>query len=92
MVADLWQRKVKITGCIENSTSVVLQQCQSQVSFIRNGSSVVLKYLPIILKGSQRFLSIREHFPSFKNVVKILIRCQSPSFENFLYFGIAGDQ
>ena len=29
MVADLWQRRSKINGCFQNSTAVVLQQCQN---------------------------------------------------------------
>ena len=32
-IADLWQRKRKSNGCLKNSTSVVLQQCQNNVSF-----------------------------------------------------------
>ena len=28
LVADLWQRKGKISGCFKNSTSIVLQQHQ----------------------------------------------------------------
>ena len=30
MVADLRQRKGKISGCFKNSTSIVLQQCQNK--------------------------------------------------------------
>ena len=32
MIADLWQRKGKIGGCFKNSTSVVFQQSQNEVS------------------------------------------------------------
>ena len=92
MVADLLQRKGTIRGCFKNTTAVVLQQCQNQVSFQRNGSGLILKFLLTILKGGQCFLFMREHFLSFKNVVKILIRYHSPSFENLLYFDIAGEQ
>ena len=66
MVADLSQRKGKISGCFKNSTSTVNQQCQNKVNFQRNGSGVVLKFLLIILKGWQCFLFIREHILSFK--------------------------
>ena len=31
VVADLWQRKCKISGCFENSTSIVLQQSQNSL-------------------------------------------------------------
>ena len=66
MVADLWQRKGKIGGCFKNRTSVVLQQCQNQVSFQRYGSGLVLKFLLLILLGLQCFLFMREHLLSFK--------------------------
>ena len=33
MVADLWQGKVKISGCFKNSTSIVLQQCQNTTQY-----------------------------------------------------------
>ena len=51
VVAYLWLRKGKISGCFKNSsTSIVLQQCLNQVIlnqviFQRNGSGVVLKFL-----------------------------------------------
>ena len=51
VVADLWQRKGKISGCFKNSTSTVLPRCQNKVSFQRKGSSVVLKFLLNLLKG-----------------------------------------
>ena len=51
VVADLWQRKCKVSGCFKNSTSFVLQQFQNKVSFQRNGSSVVLKFLLKSFKG-----------------------------------------
>ena len=35
MVADLWQRRGKISG---NCISIVLQQCQNKVSFQKTGS------------------------------------------------------
>ena len=47
-----------------NRTSVVLQQYKNKVSFQRNDSGIVLKFLLIILKGWQCFLFIREHFPN----------------------------
>ena len=50
-LAELWQKKEKISCCFKNSTSVVLQQCQNQLSFQRNGFGVVLKLLLIISKG-----------------------------------------
>ena len=63
---------------------VALQQCQNQVTLQRNRSGVVSKFLLIILKEWRCFLVIRAHFLSFKNLVKIFIRFQSPSFENLL--------
>ena len=30
VVADLWKREGKISGCLKNSTSIVLQQCQNK--------------------------------------------------------------
>ena len=42
VIADLWRGKGKICGCFKNGTSVVLQQCQNQVSFQSNGSDVVI--------------------------------------------------
>ena len=82
----------KISGCFKNSTSVVLQQCQNQVSFQINGSGFALKFLLIILKAWQCFLFKQEHCLSFKNEVKISIRCQSPFFQNLLYSDIAREQ
>ena len=35
LVADLWPRKDKISGYFKNGTSIVLQQCQNNVSFQR---------------------------------------------------------
>ena len=51
VVADLWQRRGKISGCFKNSTSVVLQECQNKVNLRRKGSSIVLRFLVILLKG-----------------------------------------
>ena len=51
MVAGLWQRKGKVSGCFKNNTSIVLQQCQNKVNFQRKGSSVVVKLLLNLLKG-----------------------------------------
>ena len=51
VVADLWQRKGKISGCFKNSTFVVLEQCRNKVSSQRKGSSVVLKVFVNLLKG-----------------------------------------
>ena len=42
--------KGKICGCFKNSTSFVLQQCQNQVRFQRNGSAAVLKFLLNLLE------------------------------------------
>ena len=81
MVADLWQRNGKISGCFKNSASIVLQQQQNKISFQRKGSGVVLKFL----------LNLSTFCPS-KSVVKTLIGCQNPFFENLLYFDIAGEQ
>ena len=72
MVADLWQRKVKICGCFKNSTSIVLQQCQKIMNSMK-GLSHPKKDFTSFLKGKKLFPFIREHFLSFKNVVKILI-------------------
>ena len=69
--------------CFKNSTSIVLQQCQNQVSFQRKDSGIVLEVLLVILRDWQCFLFIREHFLSLKNIVKILIRCQSPSLKTY---------
>ena len=66
MVADLWQRKSKIRGCLKNSTSIVLQECRNKVSFQRKSSSVVLKYFLNLSKGKQCCLFIGEHFPPFE--------------------------
>ena len=44
VVADLWQRKGKISGCFQNSTSAVLQHCQNKVSFQGKYSGIVLKF------------------------------------------------
>ena len=33
MVADLWQRKGKISGCFKSSTPIVPKQCQNELSF-----------------------------------------------------------
>ena len=44
MVADLWQRTGEISGCLKNSTSVVLPQCQNKVIFHRKDSSIVSKF------------------------------------------------
>ena len=46
VVADLRQRKGKISGCFKNSTSIVLQQCQNQVRFEKKDSGIILKFLP----------------------------------------------
>ena len=92
VVADLWQIKGKTGGCFKNSTFVVLQKCQNKVSFERNGSGIVLKSLVLILKGWQCFPFITEHFLFFKVVLKSLIRCQSPFFENLLYCDLAREQ
>ena len=43
MVADLWQRKGKISGCLEGGASIVLQQFQNEVNFPRKGSGIALK-------------------------------------------------
>ena len=55
----------------------------NKVTFQRKASGVVSKFLLIILKGWKCFLYIREHFLSFKNAVRLFIRSQSPSFENY---------
>ena len=54
------------SGRFNNSTSVALQQCQNQASFLSNGSGVKSKLLLIILKSLQCFLFTRGHFLSFK--------------------------
>ena len=46
VVADLWQRKAKISGCFKNSTSIVLQLRQNKVSFQRKDFGIVLKCSP----------------------------------------------
>ena len=51
VVADLWKRKGKISGCFKNSTSVFLQQCQDKVSFQRKGSGIVLKFSQNFSRG-----------------------------------------
>ena len=51
MVADLWQRKGKISGSFKYSASVVLQQSQTEVSFQRKASSVLLKFFALSFKG-----------------------------------------
>ena len=63
-----------------------------KVSFERKGSNIVLKLFLNLLTGSQCCLFIREHFLPFKNVVKILIRCQNSFFENLLYFDIVREE
>ena len=64
--SDSWlliygREKANISGCFENSTSIVLQ-----AKFPRNGSISVLKFLLHSLKGYQCFLFQREHCLSFK--------------------------
>ena len=61
VVADLWQRKDKISGCFKNSTSIVLQQCQNQVSFQRKDFGIVSKFSPHFLKGRQYSLMNRQN-------------------------------
>ena len=51
---------------LQNSTSIVLQQCQNKVSFQRKGSSVVIEILLNLLKGWQCFLLIRAHLLPFE--------------------------
>ena len=43
VVADLWQRKGKISGGFKNSTSVVLPQCQDKVLFQRKDTGIISK-------------------------------------------------
>ena len=55
--SDMWfliycREKGKISGCFRNRTSIVLQQCQNQVSFQRNGSAVGLKFLLNFVRDS----------------------------------------
>ena len=84
MVADLWQRKGKVSSCFKNSTSLALLLCQNKANFQRSGSGLVLVLLLIISKSRQCFIFIKEHFLSFKNAVNILERCQSPFFKSVL--------
>ena len=51
MVADLWQREGKVSGCFKNSSSLVLQQCQNKVNFQGKDSGIVLRFLQNFLKG-----------------------------------------
>ena len=37
MVADLWQKKAKITDCFKSSISVVLRQFENKGKFSKNG-------------------------------------------------------
>ena len=46
MVADLRQRKGRISGSIKNGTSVVCQQCQNKVKIQRKDSGVISKVSP----------------------------------------------
>ena len=59
-------QKNKISGCLKTALLFVLQQCKNQVSFKRNGSTVVIKVLLIILKGQRCCLITREDFLPFK--------------------------
>ena len=43
--------KGKMSDCLKNGNSVVLQQCQNKASFQRKGSTVVLNFLLNLLKG-----------------------------------------
>ena len=65
-----------------------------EISFQSKGSSVIFRTLLNLFKGKQCFLLTREHFLPLKNAVlnAILIRCQNPLFEDFLYFYIPGEQ
>ena len=47
---------------MKNSTSIVLQKCQSQVSFQRKGSGIVLKFSFNFLKGRTCSLMNKEHY------------------------------
>ena len=49
MVAKLWERKFKISGCFKNSTSVVLPQYENKY-FSKKGLWHGIKILPTFLK------------------------------------------
>ena len=61
VVADLWQRKGKTSGCLKNSTPVVLQQCQNKVDIQSKGSGIVLKCSLHFLRGRKCSLMNRQH-------------------------------
>ena len=90
MVADLWQRKGKISDRSKTGNSIVLQQWQNKVRFRRNGSSFVSKFLLNLVKGQQCFLFIRENFLPFKRCSENFNAMLEP--RTVLYFDIAREQ
>ena len=66
----LWQRKGKISGCLKNSTSFVVQQCQNKVSFQRKDSSIVIKFSPDFQKVESALLGIENAANPIRNSEK----------------------
>ena len=89
MVADLWQRKGKISTFFEDITSVVLQQCQNKERFQRKDSGIVVKFSLHFFKGRKCALMKREHCQPFKMISKTFN--MTPELVLTL-FGIAGEQ
>ena len=88
MVADLQQRKDKVSGCFKNDTSVVLHQCQNQVNFQIKGSSI--NRVKIFAKSFEGLAVLSIHKRAFyflKKVVKI--QCDARTLSLKIYFILA---
>ena len=56
VAADLRHRNGEISGCFQNSTSLVLQQCQNKVSFERKDSGIASEFSLNFQKEDNTFL------------------------------------
>ena len=91
MVTDLWQRRQN-KWLLQNSTSVVIQQCHNKVNFQRNGSGIVYNFSVQFSKGRKCSFMNRERRKPFNRSGKNINTTLEPFFENFLYFDVAGEE
>ena len=84
VISDLQQKKGKINHSFKNSTSIGLQQCQIK-KLSKKGFWHRSKIFAKSFKGLAMLSSPNRALSTFKNVMKVFIRCQNSFFENLSF-------